>query len=86
MCTNGARTEQLEQMIDHIDDHIALEYRWTHKLAHTADDAGFIKASKSLHNAQMLLADVRAALDEAKASFAADAQAASVNDAVAHLV
>lgn len=68
MCTNGLNTTQLELMIDQIDDHIALEYRWSHKLAHAADDAGLQTTSKKLHNAQTLLADVRAILDEAKAS------------------
>ena len=39
MCTNGVNTGQLEQMIDQVSDHIALEYRWAHKLAHLAGDA-----------------------------------------------
>ena len=36
MCTNGINTGQFEQMIDQIDDHIKLERRWAHNLAHNA--------------------------------------------------
>ena len=36
MCTNGVNTGQFEQMIDQIDDHIKLERRWSHTLAHQA--------------------------------------------------
>ena len=39
MCTNGVNTGQFEQMIDQIDDHIKLERRWAHTLAHQAEDA-----------------------------------------------
>ncbi|NTU90221.1 MAG: dynein gamma chain protein, partial [Actinobacteria bacterium] len=40
MCTNGINAGQLEQTIDQLDDHVAVEYRWAHKLAHSAEDAG----------------------------------------------
>lgn len=69
MCSNGVNSTQFLQMIDLIDDHIALEYRWTHRLAHTAENGGYNATSEKLHQAQALLADVRALLDEAKASF-----------------
>lgn len=72
MCSNGVNSAQFLQMIDMIDDHVALEYRWTHRLAHTAEDGGYEAASKKLHEAQAILADVRALLDEAKASFEDD--------------
>ena len=68
MCNNGVNTAQFETMIDLLDDHVALEYRWAHKMTHTAGDAGFSRASNSLHEAQALLADVRALLAEAKAN------------------
>lgn len=68
MCMNGVNTTQFVQMLDQIDDHIALEYRWVHRLAHSAEDGGYEAASKKLHEAQAILADVRALLDEAKAS------------------
>ena len=84
MCTNKINTNQLEQMIDQIDDHIALEYRWVHKLAHMAEDEGFAAASEKLHAAQVLLADVRAALDEAKEAL--ESSASSADDTTARLV
>ena len=40
MCTNGINTGQFEQMISQIDDHVKLERRWAHNLAHQAEDAG----------------------------------------------
>ena len=46
MCTNGINTGQFEQMIEQIDDHIKLERRWAHNLAHQAEDAGFETAGE----------------------------------------
>ncbi len=66
MCTNGVNSTQLESMVDMADDYIAVGYRWTHKMAHMADDGGFASASEKLHAAQALLADARSLLDEAK--------------------
>lgn len=77
MCTNGVNTGQFEQMIDQIDDHIKLERRWVHTLAHTAGDAGYATVSEKLHAAQALLDDVRATLDDAKDALEDDASAAS---------
>ena len=77
MCTHKTNPNQLEQMMDMIDEQIALEYRWVHKLAHTAADEGFAAASEKLHAAQSLLADVRAALAEAKASLETAAESAA---------
>ena len=68
MCTNGVNTAQLIQMIQQLDDHIALERRWVHKIAHTAEDGGYEAAHEKLHEAQHLLDSVRALIDEAKAS------------------
>ncbi len=78
MCTNGVNTGQFEQMIDQIDDHIKLERRWAHTMAHQAGDAGFQTVSDKLHEAQALLDDVRATLDDAKDALEDDA-AASAN-------
>ena len=69
MCTNGVNTTQFMQMLDMVDDHVALEYRWSHRLAHTAEDGGYKETSEKLHKAQAMLAEVRALLDEAKESF-----------------
>lgn len=77
MCTNGVNTGQFEQMIDQIDDHIKLERRWAHTLAHQASDAGFATVGEKLHAAQALLDEVRATLDEAKDALDDDAQNAS---------
>ena len=36
MCTNGVNIGQFDQMIEQISDHVKLERRWTHRLAHQA--------------------------------------------------
>lgn len=77
MCTNGVNTGQFEQMIDQIDDHVKLERRWVHTLAHQAADAGYPTVDDKLHEAQQLLDDVRALLDEAKDALETDADAAN---------
>ena len=76
MCTNGINTGQFSQMIDQIDDHIKLERRWAHTLAHQAGDAGFAQTNEKLHNVQALLDDVRAAaeLADEDESFAEEAK------------
>lgn len=84
MCTNGVNTGQFEQMIDQIDDHIKLERRWSHTLAHMAGDAGYATVSEKLHAAQALLDEVRAALDEAKDALEDDA--ANVSNVTVSLV
>lgn len=77
MCTNGVNTGQFEDMIDQICDHVKLERRWTHKLAHKAEDAGYESVHNKMHEAQALLDDVLALLDEAKDLLEEDAEAAS---------
>ena len=83
MCTNGINTGQFSQMIDQIDDHIKLERRWAHMLAHQAGDAGFAQTNEKLHNVQALLDDVRAMLDEAKENYLTevDTDAAEIQEA-----
>ena len=76
MCTNGINTGQFEMMIEQIDDHLKLERRWAHTLGHKAGDAGYETVSKKLHEAQALIDDVRALLDEAKDALEDDAEAA----------
>ncbi len=76
MCTNGVNTGQFEQMMDQIDDHIALERRWVHKLAHQAGDAGFANVDDKLHSVQELLDEARALLTDAKDALESDAEAA----------
>ena len=77
MCTNGINTGQFEQMITQISDHIRLERRWTHDLAHQAEDAGFDTVSDKMHEAFHLLDEVRALLDDAKDALEIDAEAAA---------
>ena len=76
MCTNGVNVGQFEQMIAQIDDHIALERRWTHKLAHQAGDAGFATVDDKLHAVQELLDEARALLTDAKDALEEDAASA----------
>ena len=77
MCTNGVNTGQLEQMIAQLDDHVALERRWSHTLAHTAADAGFATVGEKLHAVQAALDEARALLSDAKAAIEDDAEAAA---------
>ena len=77
MCTNGINTGQFEQMIEQIDDHIKLERRWAHNLAHSASDAGFATVGEKLHEVQHMLDEVRALLDDAKDALDDDAAEAS---------
>ena len=77
MCTNGINTGQFGQMIDQISDHIRLERRWTHDLAHQAEDAGFDTGSDKMHEAFRMLDEVRALLDDAKDALEDDAEAAA---------
>ena len=77
MCTNGINTGQFEQMMSQVSDHVALERRWAHNLAHMAQDAGFENVGEKLHAAMALLDDCRAALDDARDALDADAEAAS---------
>ena len=76
MCTNGVNTGQFEQMMAQIDDHIALERRWVHKLAHQAGDAGFTTVDDKLHSVQELLDEARALITDAQDALEADAEAA----------
>ncbi|MBR0406057.1 MAG: dynein gamma chain protein [Eggerthellaceae bacterium] len=77
MCTNGINTGQFEQMMSQIDDHIALERRWVHRLAHQAGDAGFATVDDKLHAVQELLDEARALITDAKDALESDAEASS---------
>ena len=86
MCTNGVNIQQFMQMLDLVDDHVALEYRWSHRLAHTAEDGGYEKTSRKLHEAQSLLADVRSLLDEAKECFESETYKQAADSSTVKLV
>ena len=77
MCQNGVNTGQLEQMIDQIDDHIKLERRWAHTLAHLAADGQLAQTGEKLHEVQAALDNVRALLADAKDALEDDAEAAA---------
>ena len=80
MCTNGINTTQFEQLIDQIDDYVALQVRHTHKLAHAADNAGYENCHLKLHAASDMLAEVRNLLDEAKFALEDDVNSVSAVD------
>lgn len=65
MCTNGVNANQLKGTIEQIDEAVALCRRWTHRAFHSAEDGQLKKTSQSLKEAQGLLDEVRALLDEA---------------------
>lgn len=75
MCTNGINVGQFDQMISQIDDHVALERRWVHRLAHQAGDAGFTTVDDKLHSVQELLDEARALLSDAKDALEDEASA-----------
>lgn len=77
MCTNGVNLGQFEMMLEQMDDQLAVNRRWVHKMAHTAGDAGFAKTDETLHKVQELLDDARAQLADAKDALEADAESGS---------
>ena len=76
MCTNGVNTGQFALMLDQMDDQIAVNRRWIHKLAHVAGDGGFARTDETLHKIQELLDEARALLSEAKDALEDDASEA----------
>lgn len=66
MCTNGVNTNQFKSMLEQMDDQIALNRRWVHKMFHSADEAGYAETAKTIKEAQSLLDDVRALLTDAQ--------------------
>ena len=76
MCTNGINTGQFEMTFEQIDHHLKPDHHWGYTLGHKAGDAGYETVSKKLHEAQALIDDVRALLDEAKDALEDDAEAA----------
>jgi len=84
MCTNGVNVNQFKTMIEHLDDQIALDRRWTHKLYHSADDAGYEKTAQALKEVQGLLDEARALLTDALD--AADKDSAQATNVTVELV
>ena len=77
MCTNGVNTGQFEMMLEQMDDQIALNRRWVHKMFHAADDAKMANTAASLKEIQMALDSIRAELSEARDAVNKDAQLAA---------
>ena len=77
MCTNGVNTGQFKMMLEQMDDQIALNRRWTHKLYHAADNANFDETAKTLQDVQRLLDDARALLTDAQDAVDKDAESGS---------
>lgn len=66
MCTNGVNSNQFKMMLEQMDDQIALNRRWVHKLYHSAQDASYAKTSQSLKEIQGLLDEARALINDAQ--------------------
>lgn len=77
MCTNGVNTSQFKMMLEQMDDQVALNRRWTHKLFHQADDNGYEKTAAVLKEVQGLMDEARALLTDAQDALDKDASAAS---------
>jgi len=77
MCTNGVNTSQFKMMVEQIDDHIALDRRWAHKLYHSAEGAGYEKTAALLKETQSLLDEARALLTDAQDALDKDSSNAS---------
>jgi hypothetical protein len=74
MCSNGVNTGQYTMMLEQMDDQLALNRRWTHKLAHLAGDNGYDKTCEVMHQVQELLDDARALMTDAKDALEADSE------------
>ncbi len=74
MCTNGVNTGQYKMMLEEMDDQIALNRRWMHKLYHLADDNSYVKTSAIMKEAQSLLDDARALMTDAQDALDKDSE------------
>lgn len=74
MCTNGVNTSQFKMMIEQMDDQVALNRRWTHKLFHSADAAGYTTTASTLKEIQSLLDEARALLTDAQDALDKDSE------------
>lgn len=73
MCTNGVNTGQFKMMLEQMDDQVALNRRWVHKLYHSADNAQYAKTAATLKEIQGLLDEARALLTDAQDALDDDA-------------
>ncbi len=77
MCTNGVNTAQFKMMLEQMDDQVALNRRWTHKMYHSASDAGYDKTAQTLKEIQGLLDEARALFTDAQDALDKDAETVS---------
>lgn len=66
MCTNGINAGQFKMMLEQMDDQVALNRRWAHKMYHSASDAGYDKTASVLKEVQGLMDEARALLTDAQ--------------------
>lgn len=76
MCTNGVNVDQFKMMLEQMDDQVALNRRWTHKLFHKADDNGHENTAAVLKEIQGLMDEARALLTDAQDALDKDASSA----------
>lgn len=69
MCTNGINASQFKMMLEQMDDQVALNRRWVHKLYHNADEASLAKTAATLKEVQGLFDEARALLTDAQDVF-----------------
>lgn len=84
MCTNGVNDGQLKTMIEQMDDQVALNRRWVHKMYHSATDAEYKATAEILKEVQGLMDEARALLTDAQD--AVDKDAASTSGVTVNLV
>ena len=72
MCTNGVNVDQFKMMLEQMDDQVALNRRWTHKLFHKADDNGY-------ENTAAVLKEIQGLMDDALDKDASSAPGVTVN-------
>lgn len=77
MCTNGVNDGQLKTMIEQMDDQVALNRRWVHKMYHSADDAEYAVTAQILKEVQGLMDEARALLTDAQDAVDKDASSTS---------
>lgn len=66
MCTDGINTDQFSSSLEQIAEAVALCRRWTHRAFHQVEEADMLKTAAKLRDAQGLLDDIRALLEEAQ--------------------
>ncbi|MCL2136320.1 MAG: dynein gamma chain protein [Coriobacteriia bacterium] len=65
MCKDGINAEQLNSTIEQIDEAVALCRRWTHRVYHQVEEDNMLRTAAKMRDAQALLDDIRALLEEA---------------------